>query len=249
MRSRCSPTWPIRLASNGRAIPYSLVAAVDGAAWTEVAGDDPLADPIVLNEWAARDLSARVGDGVRLTYWVWLEEGRLEERFADFKLTHIVPMTGLAADRELTPEYPGITGSAHLSDWDPPFPIDLGRVRKQDEDYWDRYRATPKAFIPLARGQQLWRHRLGALTSVRVIVPKGADAAALSSRYADSAAGPGRAAGDGLRGGAGPGGGRARLGRQHRLRRVLPLLQLVPGRVGAAPDRAVLPLRGRAAPP
>ena len=47
------------------------------------------------------------------------------------------------------PEYPGISDAPTMSDWDPPFPMDLGRIRKADEEYWDRYRATPKAFLPL----------------------------------------------------------------------------------------------------
>ncbi|HVR69779.1 MAG TPA: ABC transporter permease [Vicinamibacteria bacterium] len=160
------------LRAGDREVPYSLVSGLEGAAWTEVAGDAAgVAEAIVLNDWAARDLAARPGDRVTLAYYVWLEEGRLEERTAGFTLARVTPMTGLAADRELTPEYPGITGSESLADWDPPFPIDLGRVRKQDEDYWERHRATPKAFIPLARAQELWRHRLGRLTSLRVAVP------------------------------------------------------------------------------
>jgi ABC-type antimicrobial peptide transport system permease subunit len=66
------------------------------------------------------------------------------------------------------PEYPGISESPSLSDWDPPFPVDLKRVRKQDEDYWHQYRTTPKAFIPLTKGQELWHSRFGKLTSLRL---------------------------------------------------------------------------------
>ena len=77
-------------------------------------------------------------------------------------------MRGLAADRRLAPEYPGMTETKRVADWDPPFPIDLKLVRKQDEDYWERFRATPKAFIPLAAGERLWRTRHGRLTSLRI---------------------------------------------------------------------------------
>src|SRR5205807_382291 len=58
--------------------------------------------------------------------------------------------------------------SPHLSDWDPPFPIDLKRVRPKDEQYWDKYRSTPKAFLPLAKAQALWGSRFGNLTSIRM---------------------------------------------------------------------------------
>ncbi|MBC7926575.1 MAG: ABC transporter permease [Bryobacteraceae bacterium] len=46
--------------------------------------------------------------------------------------------------------------------------MDLKKIRPQDEAYWDKYRATPKAFIRLAAGQKLWRSRYGAVTSIRV---------------------------------------------------------------------------------
>src|SRR6185503_7470533 len=67
--------------------------------------------------------------------------------------------------------------SENLSDWDPPFPIDLKQVRRQDEDYWHQYRTTPKAFIPLATAQSLWQTRFGKLTSIR-FAPGSADALA-----------------------------------------------------------------------
>jgi hypothetical protein len=129
--------------------------------------------PIILNQWAARDLGVHLGDPVSLEYYLWHEGGSLETKTAQFQLIAVVPIAGLAADRDLVPEYPGITGSENLSDWDPPFPVDLKRVRKQDEDYWHQYRTTPKAFIPLAAGQELWQSRFGNLTSIRLV--PGAD--------------------------------------------------------------------------
>ena len=101
------------------------------------------------------------------------------------------------------------------SDWDPPFPIDLRRIRPVDEQYWDEYRTTPKAFVPLEVGQR---------------------AVALALRRADVGAGPGRRCRCGGRerggagrpaarldrpAGAGPGCPR-RAGRGHRRRRAAP---------------------------
>ena len=159
-----------------RSIPYSLVTALDDETLAKLAKPSAQASQhpaIVLNDWAARDLNAKTGDTVSLEYYVWLENGRLETKRADFELTAVSPIAGVAADRELVPEYPGITASENLSDWDPPFPVDLSRVRKQDEDYWHQYRATPKAFIPLATAQSLWGTRFGKLTSIRIEDPEG----------------------------------------------------------------------------
>jgi putative ABC transport system permease protein len=145
-----------------REIPYSLVTA-----------DDSFFPParrsgILLNDWAAKDLGARPGDTVSLDYYVWKADGQLHTESAQFPLAGILPLTGAAADREFAPDYPGITETNSLRDWDPPFPIDLKRVRPRDEEYWKKYRTIPKAFLPLAEGQKLWGSRFGKLTSIRL---------------------------------------------------------------------------------
>ncbi|MCA1618780.1 MAG: FtsX-like permease family protein [Acidobacteria bacterium] len=165
-----------------RQVPYSIVTAFDEDTFGRLAPqsqapgsvvDDRSLAPVVLNEWAARELGARVGDAVTLEYYLWEESGRLSTRAAEFRLAGVVPVEGAAADRDLVPEYPGITSSRSIADWDPPFPVDLSRIRPQDEDYWDEHRTTPKAFVTLARAQELWRTRFGSLTSLRVRRPEG----------------------------------------------------------------------------
>jgi putative ABC transport system permease protein len=159
-----------------REIPYSVITALDlqaaGLLSRPVAGSpEPGASSIVLNSWAANALGAHVGDPLSIDYYVWENEGRLSTRSAEFLVAAIVPIEGAAADRDLVPDYPGITDSDRLADWDPPFPIDLRRVRPVDENYWKVYRTTPKAFIPIEVGQQLWRSRYGSVTAIRVRPP------------------------------------------------------------------------------
>ncbi len=157
---------------NDHEIPYSLVAAVSPSIKDPAAGLPALDDhSIALNDWAARDLGAKVGDTIALDYYVWKEEGRLVTESATFQLSAIVPLAGAADDRDLAPEYPGMTDTESLHDWDPPFPVDLRRVRPRDEDYWKQHRATPKAFISLAAGQRLWGSRFGKITSIRLTPP------------------------------------------------------------------------------
>ncbi|HZJ46606.1 MAG TPA: FtsX-like permease family protein [Pyrinomonadaceae bacterium] len=164
-----------RIYSGERSVPYSLVTAIDDEQFKSLVGSTtkPEDRPIVLNDWTAKDLGAKPGDTISLDYYLWNENGTLDTRTAQFKLVAITPIKGLAADRDLVPSYPGITESASLSDWDPPFPIDLSQVRRQDEDYWHEYKTTPKAFIPLKLGQELWRTRFGSLTSLRIQIPEG----------------------------------------------------------------------------
>ncbi len=168
-----------------REIPYSLVTAVDpesykqvqqevlpGKLATEVPENASNLPPILLNDWAARDLRVSPGAVLSVEYYLWEQEGRLTTKIAQFQTEGVVAIRGATADRELAPEYPGITESENLSDWDPPFPMDLGRIRPQDEDYWHKYRTIPKAFIPLQKGQELWQSRFGKLSSLRLI-PSG----------------------------------------------------------------------------
>ena len=168
-----------------RAIPYSTITAIDlnALGWVSSADRNRQPEPIVLNEWAASDLGAAVGAALSIEYYVWGADGRLRTDTADFRVARIVPMMGPAADRDLVPEYPGITDSDRVADWDPPFPIDLQRVRPVDEEYWNQHRATPKAFISIERGQQLWSSRHGGLTALRLVPPEGAPLTQVREEY------------------------------------------------------------------
>ena len=160
-----------------REVPYSLLTALDLDAITPVPSSQfPVPSslpPIVLNEWAADDLAATPGDLVAIEYYQWQDEGLLLTREAEFRVAGVVPLEGAAADPDLVPDYPGITQAGSLFEWDPPFPIDLSLVGPRDEEYWDRYRTTPKAFLQLEAGQALWESRWGKLTSLRVFPSEG----------------------------------------------------------------------------
>jgi len=166
-----------------RQIPYSLITATDLGA---VAGTGSIQqaaeESIVLNDWAARELGASPGDRIGVDYFLWDTAAGLTSHSAEFTLTQTIPIEGVAADRRLAPEYPGITAALNLSDWDPPFPVDLSRVRPQDEAYWHAYRTTPKAFIDFTRGKQLWTSRFGVATSVRLLLPAGTDTEQATTR-------------------------------------------------------------------
>jgi putative ABC transport system permease protein len=158
--------------SGKKEVPYSLVSATSISPIVPAGYLDqsqaPARPPVVLNDWTARDLGVGVGDPITMDYYVWQEPGILVTRQAEFAVGAIVPIAGAAADRDLSPVYPGMTDADTLGDWDPPFPIDLKRVRPQDEEYWKRYRTTPKAFIFVGVGQELWKTRYGDRTSMRL---------------------------------------------------------------------------------
>ena len=112
---------------------------------------------------------------------MWTDEGGLDTRRASFSMQGVLPMMRIGGDRTLTPDYPGITDAPDLGAWDPPFPVDLSKVRPKDEDYWDQWRGAPKAFLPVDTGQRLWGSRFGNISSIRFAL-RDADAVAAAVR-------------------------------------------------------------------
>ncbi len=162
-----------------RATPYSMVAAVGVPQGTPSHPRAPGAwrttpptvgmrdDEILLHPWVAEDLQAKPGDRLRLAYLVLGPMRNLKEQTAEFRVRKILPAEHPWWDPELMPLFPGLEASENCRDWDPGYPLDLSQIRKKDEDYWDRYRGTPKAFVTLAAGQRMWANRFGNLTAVR----------------------------------------------------------------------------------
>ena len=149
--------------ANGHDTPYSMVTAA-GAPLTDADLKD---DEIELNAWTAEDLSAKPGDSVELEYYVVGLQRKLETRTAKFTLKKIVPVEGLQADRNLMPDFPGIADVDSTHNWKAGIPIDMDKIRKKDEDYWTDRKGTPKAFISLKKGVELWRNRFGSYTALR----------------------------------------------------------------------------------
>jgi len=151
----------IRLGTNS--VPYSMVTAA-GEPWLPAGIQD---DELVLGQWAADDLGAKPGDTVTMTYYFVGIGRKLEERTNTFRVHSVVPLSGIYADRSLMPDFPGMTDAANCRDWDTGFPIKTDAITDKDEKYWDDHKGTPKAFISLAAGQQMWSNRFGDLTAVR----------------------------------------------------------------------------------
>ncbi len=170
------------IADGDREIPYSTITAMNFATEPPLgplmdAGGQPVPTPgdneVVLNAWAAERLEAKVGDTIRIDYFQpESTHGEPTETSTELTLAGIVTLEGAAIDPALTPEVKGVTDQESIADWDPPFPFDQERIEQEDEDYWDRYRGTPKAFVSLATGQRLWGSRFGDATSIQILPPE-----------------------------------------------------------------------------
>ena len=152
-----------------RLIPYSMVSGVRPGSRPFVPNDFK-SDEVILNEWAARDLNATVGDQLSLHYFSVGERRKLVENNVTFRLRGIAPMPVAVPEGEesdWTPRFPGLSDAESCGEWDTGIPI-THKIRPRDENYWDEYRGSPKAFVPLDAAQVMWNNRWGSLTGIRL---------------------------------------------------------------------------------
>jgi len=149
-------------ARSGKSVPYSMVTA------SPVVEVPP--GQIVLDDWIAdpEDLAAKPGDKISMTYYTLGEARNLVTATNTFTVASVIAKTGTPAeDDTLTTEFPGFEGKENCKDWDPNLPVDLDALRDRDEEYWDIYGPSPKAFVNLEDGQKMWQNAYGRLTSIR----------------------------------------------------------------------------------
>ncbi len=162
-------------------VPYSVVMGLSVEELQARSGSTSPRPPgsrtLWLSEWAARDLSAKPGSLITLHFDLWREAGRLEPQSVEFTLAGVVPDTRAGEDRALVPTYPGISDAKSLGEWDPPFPIELARIRPKDEDFWKKYGPSPKAYLDISTARELFGDSGSRLTT---LFTKSADEATLS---------------------------------------------------------------------
>lgn len=168
----------IQKKDKARSIPYSLIAGIDlndpeAASFfslpQEILPTTFQGKEILVNQWLADRLDLKKGDRLILSFY--LPESisdHLKERSEELTVVGILPMKGGILSREMVPDLKGLTDSDSLSDWDPPFPVDMKKIGKDDEEYWEQYRTAPKALIPLSTARDLWKSRFGSTSSYRI---------------------------------------------------------------------------------
>ena len=144
-----------------KSTPYSFVSGIP----EHVA--QLKAKEIILNNWLANDLQMQIGDSIQLDYFTVGPLRKLENESKWFVVKKIVEIKEEWDDPMLMPEIPGLSDAGHCRDWEAGIPVDLASIREKDEDYWNIYKGTPKAFIAIKTAQELWGNRFGKTTSFR----------------------------------------------------------------------------------
>lgn len=139
--------------------PYSFVSTLPG--------DELNENEVIINKWLADDLDLEEGDSLKMSYFIVGPLRELKEEESAFVVKSIVEMEGRFADRNLMPHLPGLSDAGNCRDWETGIPIDLEKIRDKDEDYWDEWKGTPKAYISLPKAVELWQNRFGSYTAFR----------------------------------------------------------------------------------
>ncbi len=151
------------ISSASKSTPYSFVTAASES----FQGQPPGMREIIVNDWLATDLGVAPGDSVMLRYFLVGPMRSLRDDSARFAVKSVIAMNNGLSDPALMPDFPGMSRAGNCRDWETGAPVDLKKIRGKDEAYWKTYQGTPKAFISIGAGQQLWSNRFGKYTSFR----------------------------------------------------------------------------------
>jgi hypothetical protein len=165
-RSEALTYFVNELSAGDKSTPYSMVTAVD-AGHSGFLPADLKDDEIAITQWEAGDLAVSVGGKVTIKYYVLGERRQLVEKARQFTVRTVLPMDEPQVNGSWMPDFPGLADKQNCRDWKPGFEFDSTKMRDKDQAYWEKYRGTPKAFVNLKIGQELWGNRWGKITSVR----------------------------------------------------------------------------------
>ncbi|MBI9059464.1 MAG: FtsX-like permease family protein [Labilibaculum sp.] len=152
-----------RFICHDKETPYSFVSAIDGDSHLA----DLSANEMIINQWLADDLQAKVGDSISLDYFAIGAMRKLEEHKQSFTIKEILPSSNTLIDQAMMPSFPGLSDAGSCNDWEAGVPVDFSKIRPKDEDYWKKYKGTPKAFIAEEKALELWSNKYGKYTAIR----------------------------------------------------------------------------------
>ncbi|MBQ3197648.1 MAG: FtsX-like permease family protein [Alistipes sp.] len=147
---------------NGGDIPYSFVTAVE-----EYEGYKLEPDEVILSDYSANRLGVTIGDVVTVSYFVAEDLKSLSTDSLTLRVKAILPLGKLHQDKGLSAEFPGLSDVERCSEWDSDLPIDMDLITDEDEDYWYKYKQTPKALIAYSAVAEDWASDYGTATALR----------------------------------------------------------------------------------
>ena len=170
-----------------KSVPYSVGTGIGPLAAKLLGIEPPKNNEVYINEWLSQNpeqggLDIGSGHSINISYFSVintrefttvgdkLDEDGVEDNsdFRELTVTKTIPSDSPGLTISWVPEFPGLKTAKTLSSWESGLPLDTKRIRDQDEEYWEKYRATPKIFISIDLAKEYWGNRFGNTTSVFV---------------------------------------------------------------------------------
>ena len=149
------------IAHDGRMTPYSFVQA------GPVPADMP-GGRVVISQWLADELGAGPGATLDVAYLKLLPNNTFAEQTRAFTVHSVAAMEELAVERDLAPQFPGLSDVESCSDWSIGMPMDKERLKDPaNEAYWRNYGQTPKLLLAFEDGREMWANQFGSVTAIR----------------------------------------------------------------------------------
>ncbi|MFO7973021.1 MAG: FtsX-like permease family protein [Candidatus Hydrogenedentota bacterium] len=149
------------IAKGNRSTPYSFATAGP-------VPDNMPDDHMIINQWLADEIHASKDDTIEVRYYELTPSNDFVEKTRRFTVHSIVKLADLETERDLMPEFPGLTDVERCQDWDIGMPMEDEKLADEaNEYYWNQYGPTPKFLCTLAAGQTMWANRFGKFMTVR----------------------------------------------------------------------------------
>jgi len=151
------------IGTDDRNIPYSFVTAMD-----YYKGEPVHPDEIILSDYAAQRLNVRLHDTLFVSYFVSKQLKTLRVDSVFLTVGKIVPLIDFQADDILKADFPGLSNVERCTEWDSDLPINMNLITDEDEDYWAKYKNTPKAILPYSTLAPRWKNAYGSATALQI---------------------------------------------------------------------------------
>ncbi|BBM88195.1 ABC transporter permease [Candidatus Uabimicrobium amorphum] len=151
-KARLASVYVVNKIQNGEEVAaYAMIGGVEGLEIPE--------GEVFVNRWLAEDLKLNGNNEVEFEYFIPSVSGRLVTKTLTLKVTKKIAMNNSVVSSKLIPEFEGLTNADNIRDWNVPFEVDLSTVSDRDEEYWELYRAAPKAFVSTELLRKMWDYR------------------------------------------------------------------------------------------
>ena len=157
--------WFLETPARARSIPYSFVTAVDFFDGRKLEPDE-----IILPFYTAHRLSAYSvnADTISIRYFVSQRFRTLTEDSISLIYRNMTWVSNLYADKSLRAGFPGLSNVESCADWNSDLPINMSLITDEREEFWRRWRNTPKAIVPYATLAPRWENAFGSATALQI---------------------------------------------------------------------------------